>query len=208
MEEEKSNKAKERENLKPILVLATFFVIVIFYFAACSSGSQTTKQSGNTQQTTKQTPATANQNPAPKATSNASTNQAPASLSNTGISSNVTIEVLGMETMDSIDGYKKTKAKGIFKIVHVKVTNNQKDAISLSSGSYKLFDDQGREFSYSSDGSFALTMIDKETFSLDELNPGLTTDGYVVFDVPKEAKGFKLQAQGGMTGDKIWLKVE
>jgi hypothetical protein len=33
-------------------------------------------------------------------------------------------------------------------------------------------------------------------------------EGYVVFDVPKEAKGFVLQAKGGFTGDTILLKVE
>jgi hypothetical protein len=48
----------------------------------------------------------------------------------------------------------------------------------------------------------------KESFMFKPLNPGLSLSGYVVFDVPKDAKGFVLQAQGGMMGKKIKLKVE
>jgi hypothetical protein len=45
-------------------------------------------------------------------------------------------------------------------------------------------------------------------FFLKQLNPGLTQEGTIVFDVPADAKGLKLKARRGFTGEEITLKVE
>ena len=45
-------------------------------------------------------------------------------------------------------------------------------------------------------------------FFLKQLNPGLTQNGKIVFDIPADANGLVLKAHGGMTGDEIKLKVE
>ncbi len=142
-------------------------------------------------------------NPAPKSEE----------LSNTGISSNVTITVQGFEATDSIgdNQFSIAKAQGVFKVVTLSLTNNQKDAIVVDSESFKLMDGQAREFSDSSDAQMALacSMGDHpEAFTFTELNPGMTITGAVIFDVPQDAKGFYLKAHGGMTGSEIKLKVE
>jgi Telomeric repeat-binding factor 2. len=129
----------------------------------------------------------------------------PAQLAASGTSSNVLIEVLGMETLDSIN---REKAIGVFKVVNLKISNNQNDEITISSNSFKLIDDKGREFSYSSEGNLALSFADETTLSFKGLNPGLTIEGKIAFDVPKDATGLKLKARGGMTGADILLKVE
>ena len=138
------------------------------------------------------------------------TTEAPKELSAEGVSSDVMIKVLGMETAQEVGGeYTNEAAQGIFKIVKVSITNNQKDAITVDANSFKLVDDQDREFTYSTS---AQTAMDMETGNLDfflkQLNPGLTQEGTIVFDVPADAKGFKLKARGGFTGKEITLKVE
>ena len=144
--------------------------------------------------------------------SSESTTTAAAPLSNEGVSSDVKIKVESFETANTIgdNEFSKKTAQGVFKVVKVTVTNNQKDAITLDSNLFKLVDEQKREFGGSSEGQMALETSSekKESFFLKQLNPGLSLTGYVVFDVPKEAKGFVLQARGGMTGKKIDLKVE
>lgn len=134
-------------------------------------------------------------------------------LSNEGVSSDVTIVVNGMKTSDTIgdNQFATEEAQGVFKIIEVTLTNGQKDAITVDANSYTLIDDQEREFSYSSEAQIALmSSVDdkKEPFFLQKLNPGLSITGYIVFDVPADAKGFTLEARGGMTGKKVILKVE
>ena len=135
-----------------------------------------------------------------------------AELSKEGVSNDVKIVVTSFTSKDSVgdNQYNTAKAQGIFKLVGMNIVNNQKDAITISSGSFKLIDDQDREFSSSSEGSIALGLSSNktETFLLKQLNPGMSIDGVIVFDVPKDAKGFKLKASGGITGKVITLKVE
>jgi len=136
----------------------------------------------------------------------------PAELSKEGISSNVTISVKGFESQDTIgdNQFSTAKAQGVFKVVTINIINNQKDAITIDSNSFKLMDDQKREFSDSSEAQMALMSSSSgdKGFFLKQINPGMSIDGHVVFDVPKDAKGFTLKARGGMTGKEIILKVE
>ena len=150
---------------------------------------------------------------APVASSASAPDPKPVELSKEGISSDVKIAVTGFTSKDSIgdNQYSTAKAQGVFKIVSISLTNNQKDAITIDSNSFKLFDDQDREFSYSSEAQIAMmsSMNGKqESFFLKKINPGMTIGGQIVFDIPKDAKGFKLKASGGMTGKPITLKVE
>ncbi|WP_082686904.1 DUF4352 domain-containing protein [Bacillus sp. FJAT-27445] len=148
--------------------------------------------------------------------SNSSSKKAPKiedkPLSNEGVSSDVTIKVGSVEDRQEVGNeYTKKKASGVYKIVEVSLTNNQKDAITVDANSFKLVDDQGREFTYSSDGQIAYDLGENDgniDFFLKSLNPGLTLTGKIVFEVPVDAKGFVLHARGGMTGKAIKLKVE
>lgn len=133
-------------------------------------------------------------------------------ISKEGVSSDVKITVLNSETKETIGGnkYSKKQAQGIFKIVTVSLSNNQKDAITIDSNSFVLIDKKGREFSYSSEAQFALGSSSgkNESFFLKKLNPGLSIEGTIVFDVPKDAESLILNARGGMTGKKIKLKID
>ncbi|HDX9579836.1 TPA: DUF4352 domain-containing protein [Bacillus pseudomycoides] len=135
----------------------------------------------------------------------------PKELSKEGVSSDVKISVGGVETLESVGNeITKEQAQGVFKVLEISVTNNQKDAITLDGNSFKLVDDKGREFTYSTNGQTALAIDNggKMDFFLKQLNPGLTQEGKIVFDIPKDAQGLVLKARGGMTGKEIKLKVE
>lgn len=148
----------------------------------------------------------------PKATKAPKETKAPVVLSKEGVSSDVNIVVNSFESKAEIgdNQFAIAKAQGVFKVIELTLTNGQKDAITIDTGSFTLIDDQKREFSSSSDAYLALSSSsdEKEGFFLTKLNPGLSITGYIAFDVPADAKGFTLQARGGVTGKKITLKVE
>ncbi|MGR9635340.1 DUF4352 domain-containing protein [Bacillus cereus] len=132
-------------------------------------------------------------------------------LSKEGESSKVKIAVGSVESTDSVGGqYLSEKAQGVFKVVEISITNNQKDAITVDANSFKLVDNQDREFKYSTQAQTAFDVGNggKSDFFLKQLNPGLTQTGKIIFDVPADAQGLVLKARGGMMGKEIKLKVE
>lgn len=120
------------------------------------------------------------------------------------VSSNVIISILDIESTKSISSsYSSTKASGIFKVVKIGAVNNQKDAITVDSNSFKLIDNQGREFSVSTEASTAIMMRGDEGFLLKQINPGIGVSGLVAFEVPNDTQIIKMRARGGMTGKPI-----
>lgn len=180
-----------------------FWAIIIITVSAISSNNNDNSNSSNptsastTSQQSKQT-----QNP--------SESVKPAVLSKEGEVSNVRFIILKSSNLRNVGSnqFAKATASGIFKIITLSVTNNQKDAITMDASLFKLIDDKDREFTDSTDGQMAIQIDEKEGLFLKSINPGLTVSGQIVFDVPPDAKGFKLKARGGMTGDEIELKVD
>lgn len=78
--------------------------------------------------------------------------------------------------------YLGTKAQGEFCLVPLKVTNIGDEAQTLSGSSQKARDSKGRE--YSVDTEAAIYLKDSNTL-LEQINPGNTVKGTIVFDVPK-----------------------
>ncbi|WP_244209166.1 DUF4352 domain-containing protein [Paenibacillus ferrarius] len=175
---------------------AAIALITTLVLTACVNG----KQQEEKKDTSKTTVAKADQTKAPVPT--------PDQLLKEGTSSNVKITVESMESKEIVGDNEllRATANGVFKIIKLTVVNNQKDAITVDAASYKLYDDQKREFTSSSDAMMAVGM--DKSFFLKKLNPGLSITGYVAYDVPKDAKGLYLKAQGGFTGKEIKLKVE
>jgi hypothetical protein len=200
---------------KPIYKKWWFWVIVVIVIGAIANGGD--DEGATTANAPESKPAvqaeskpTAAPTEAPKPTEKPA--EKPPELSKDGVSSDVKIVVDGIESAAKIGDnmFMIAEAQGIFQIIKVTLTNGQKDAITIDANSFKLVDDQKREFSYSSDAqmAFSASNTKKESFLLTKVNPGLSVTGYIAFDVPKDAKGFVLEARGGMTGKKIQLKVE
>lgn len=184
--------------------LGIIAIVVIIFIAAVVDGSNDPKEkaSTDTKQETKKD--------APKKEKEAKKEE-PKELSKEGESSKVKITVGSVETLESVGTeHINEKAQGVFKVVELTLTNNQKDAITLSSNSFKLVDNQNREFSPNSAAQIKLNVANggNSKFLLEKLNPGLSQTGKIVFDVPKDVQGLVLKARGGMMGKEITLKVE
>jgi hypothetical protein len=80
------------------------------------------------------------------------------------------------------------KAQGQFCIATLKVSNIGNESQMFDGTSQYLFDSEGREFSASTEAAIALP--ESQSF-LEDINPGNTVSGKVVWDVPKS--GFKAE---------------
>ncbi|HDR4393046.1 DUF4352 domain-containing protein [Bacillus cereus] len=184
--------------------LGVIALVVIIFIAAVVDGNNDPKEKASNE------PKQEVKKDAPKKDKEAKKEE-PKELSKEGESSNVKITVGSVETLESVGTeHINEKAQGIFKVVELTLTNNQKDAITLSSNSFKLVDNQGREFSTNSAAQIKLNVANggNSKFLLEKLNPGLSQTGKVVFDVPKDVQGLVLKARGGMMGKEITLKLE
>lgn len=81
-------------------------------------------------------------------------------------------------------------AQGQFVLVHLTVTNIGEEAQYFDGSSQKAFDAQGRELS--ADGSAAVYLGDANSF-LNQINPGNSVTGTVVFDIPADAALTRLE---------------
>jgi hypothetical protein len=82
------------------------------------------------------------------------------------------------------------KAQGQYVLVRLTIQNIGQEAQYFDGSSQKAFDAQGREFS--ADGGAAIYLDDSNSF-LNEINPGNTVNGTVVFDMPLDAAITKLE---------------
>lgn len=78
--------------------------------------------------------------------------------------------------------YVNTKAQGQFCTFNVSVTNNGDEANYFFGSNTKLFSADGKE--YSNDDAAAIYADSANTW-MDEINPGNTLEGVLVFDVPE-----------------------
>ncbi len=85
-----------------------------------------------------------------------------------------------------------SKKEGNFAIVDFNFTNGNKEAVTLDSESFRLIDGKGREFEVDTD-TFEYVEPDKDIF-LDQVNPGVSKEGEVIFTVAPGASGFTLEA--------------
>ncbi|EMK2594049.1 DUF4352 domain-containing protein [Bacillus cereus] len=196
---------------KPFYKKWWFWVIVVVIVAAAAGGSEDDKKTNSTTDNPKQEAKATSDNSKQEKEKDNNKSEQPKELSKEGESSNVKITVGGTETLESVGNeYSNQPAQGIFKVVEISITNNQKDAITINGNNFKLVDNQDREFKYSTQAqiTYDITNEHNSNFFLKQLNPGLTQTGKIVFDVPKEAQGLVLKARGGMTGKEITLKID
>jgi len=83
------------------------------------------------------------------------------------------------------------KAQGQFCIVSLSAKNIGDKSQYLDGGSQKAFDSQNRTFS--ADSAAGIYLGDEGNTFLNQINPGNSVSGKVVFDVPKDAKITRLE---------------
>lgn len=82
------------------------------------------------------------------------------------------------------------KAQGQYVEVYVTVRNIGKEARTFAASSQYAYDTEGRKFD--TDSAAALYVSDSNSF-LDDINPGNTSKGVIVFDIPKDEKITELE---------------
>ncbi len=174
------------------------WLIVIILIGGAAGGAYAYKKSAATNNTT--TKSVTGSQPAP----------VKKELPKEGEVSDIKFQVKGVSVAKTYGEKELTKAKasGTFKIIKIAITNNQKSPIDIDSSLFKLKDSQGREFAGSNEAQTASIGDGKESLLLKKINPGVTVEGDLVFDVPADAKELKLIARGGMGGKDIELKVD
>ncbi|MBO3089438.1 DUF4352 domain-containing protein [Cellulomonas sp. zg-ZUI40] len=95
-------------------------------------------------------------------------------------------------------------AQGQFTLVHMTVTNIGDEAQYFDGSSQKLVDAQGR--THSADGSAAIYLGDAESF-VNQINPGNSVQGTVVFDIPADATPASLELHDSMFSGGVTVSV-
>jgi Domain of unknown function (DUF4352) len=86
------------------------------------------------------------------------------------------------------DYIEDAKTEGKYIIVDLKVDNGQKKALTINSSFFKI-KVNGAEYEPITDGSVIMAMGDAGTdFFLQQINPGLSKSGKIVFEVPADVK--------------------
>lgn len=94
--------------------------------------------------------------------------------------------------------FSRRKALGVYKIITIVAMNISNESRYLDSNMFKLIDSKGRIYDYSVDGGIALSSMGNQyDLFLKQISPSLKTPGVVIFDVPKDAEGLKLEVSGG-----------
>ncbi|WP_455683751.1 DUF4352 domain-containing protein [Thomasclavelia sp.] len=97
--------------------------------------------------------------------------------------------------------YVNTTAQDTFLIIDISITNNEKESLSVADTFFKLLNGENE---YSADSTGAIYLNDSSII-FKELNPGVTLQGKIVFDVPESvatANETKLQVQTGVWGSE------
>jgi hypothetical protein len=103
---------------------------------------------------------------------------------------------------------KKTADKYI--VINLSIKNLDKEARTLDTSMFKLIDTAGLEYEPMADADLYVNDSGNMLF-LAKINPGLTKTANVVFEVPKDSKNFKLQADSGIgweAGNKELIDID
>lgn len=75
------------------------------------------------------------------------------------------------------------KTEGKFIILDITVKNDKKESLTIHSSYFKLISADGVEYDPSTDSAVIMAMSDEADFFLQQVNPGLSKSGKVVFEV-------------------------
>jgi hypothetical protein len=89
-----------------------------------------------------------------------------------------------------------------FLFIELTVRNDDKKARTIPP--FSLIDENGAEY----EAAAGATMLDGSIGLIDDLNPGVSKQGFVVFDVPR-SHSYRLKVDGGFwSSDSALIKLE
>lgn len=207
-EEYKRFQASERNSN---IALAVVVVAIIGLFVAtANSAKRTTTADSDTASFTSQENTETNQTVKP--TSKPANNTQTATLAKVGEAVQdgdiafTAIDTTKAKTLGN--QYTRKTAQGTFYIVTLKIENKGKETKTIDSSMLTLTDSQGRQFDRSIDGQTAKGLAEgKVDLFLQQVQPGLNVTGDIVFDIPKDATGLKLNVKGGYFGKEKQIEL-
>jgi len=162
------------------------FVVIMIIGAISGSGKSTTTTSnsntGSTSTTKKEEPQ--------------------AKINDTVTDKDLAFTVTGVTTAKTLgNSYTKKEAQGTFYVVALNIKNVGKETATIDSSMLKVTDSQGRKFDRSIEGQTAKGLSQgKVDMFLQQVQPGLSVNGDIVFDLPDDATDLKLLVKGGIFG--------
>lgn len=106
------------------------------------------------------------------------------------------------------NSYSKKEAQGTFNIITLTIKNTGKETVTIDSSMLKVTDSQGRKFDYSIEGQTAKGLAQgKVDLFLQQVQPGLSVTGDIVFDLPDDATDLKLLVKGSMFGTEKQISL-
>lgn len=93
-------------------------------------------------------------------------------------------------------------ADGQYVVVSVEITNTSDESAFFNSGSPKLLDGAGNEYS-----TAPVIPEDQGGELFGQVNPGNTTAGKIVFDIPKDVEPTRITFSGGLLSDPVVVRL-
>ena len=119
----------------------------------------------------------------------------------------VTVNEVAAGSTELGDQYLSTTAQGQFILVEMSVANTGSDPSFFYEGDVSLQDADGNTYSPDSEaGIYAST--DSQSMLLDEINPGNTASGVIVYDVPADVSPNVLEFQGGIFDEPATVALD
>lgn len=97
--------------------------------------------------------------------------------------------VTNISTATNIGGQYGENADGVFVIVEIEMKNTGKESFEVSGNLFKLVDSQEREYDTDTDAM----IYAENSVVYEQVDPGVTKKGVLIFDVPKDQSGRQLK---------------
>lgn len=101
-------------------------------------------------------------------------------------------------TYEAIGGeFSQQEPNGIFLVVQLELSNQSDESFRITSNAFSALDSEGNSFDPDTEASIYVeqdSRVDGEAISFSQLNPGLSSSGVLVFDVP-EGEEMRLQIE-------------
>ncbi|KOR80287.1 hypothetical protein AM232_18810 [Bacillus sp. FJAT-21352] len=103
------------------------------------------------------------------------------------------------------------KTDGQFLVIDIEAFNNDKEARMVDSSMFKVKDNQGREFEPTNDSDVMMVLEETMDLFLQDINPGISKKGKLVFELPKDSSTYSIEVSSGLgwaggESEKIKLK--
>lgn len=122
---------------------------------------------------------------------------------------NFAFTVTGIEQTQTLgQGVMATEAQGKYVIVNLQVENVGNEASTFNAGSSQVaFDSQGREYQTSEDAMMSGDSADESSF-LQQINPGSSVNGRLVYDVPEQTQLTSVELYGGTFSSGVEVALQ